>query len=194
MKESAEYKYYLQLADQEYRKLYNIYNEIIENVNTLDSQTYKRMRKLSNVDKGLDDDKPIEQKTHKQTWKFTKSIKEFNSMIDGLLTRFKISQKETFLLFGKLSQFCVKKERNLDCVTELNKKLKLMKLVIQKFLNKILRLQSRSNVFPDLSSEFTSAKKTYEKNLRKVIIVLRASIAECTETEESMHSVTKNSI
>lgn len=192
MSDSRKYSQYVDLADQEYRKLYHIYNEIIENVNTLERQSYKRMRKLSNVDKGLDDEKPIEEKNQKQTLKFTKSIAEFNSKIDGLLDRFKISQKQTFVLYRKLKTICVDEQKNMECVKELNKKLKLMKLVVQKFLNKIIRLQSRSNVFPDLSPEFIKAKKDYEKNLRKVIIALRASLTECMEAEESMNSVASN--
>ena len=191
MNGSQEFEKYIGLADHEYRQLYNVYNEIIQIVNALDTQTYKRMRKLSNIDKGLDDDRPIEEKTQKQTEKFTKSISEFNSKIDDQLSRFKRSHKETIMLYGKVRTICVEEQRNLDCLMALNKKLKLMKLIIQKFLNKILRLQSRSNVFPNFSTEFDSAKKKYEKNLKRTIVALRTSIAECMEAEESMNSAIK---
>lgn len=191
MSESAEYNKYLQQADKEYRMLYNIYNEIIETVNMLDAQTYKRMRKLSNIDGGLDDESLVREKNQKQAGKFTKSINEFNAQIDGLLGRFKKSQKETIRLYEILRDICVREQENFECLMSLNKKIKLLKLVIQRFLNKIIRLQSRSNVFPNFSSEFTSATKTYEKNLKKVIIALRTSLAECTETEESMNSAIK---
>lgn len=187
----AGYKYLLDQADQEYRKLYVIYNEIIGNVNALDAQTNKRMRKLSQVDKGLDEEKPIEGKIHKQTIKFTNSISEFNGKINDLMRRFKKSQKQTFSYFEQLRNICMKEHKNLECLMEINKKLRLMKLVVQKFLNKILRLQSRSNIFPDLSEEFSLAKKTFEKNLKKVIIVLRGTISECNESEEAMKPALK---
>lgn len=186
MTDNPGYKYFLDQADREYRSLYVLYNEIIGNVNTLDAQTNKRMRKLSQVDKGLDEEKPIEEKISKQTLKFTHSITEFNGKIDDLMSRFKKSQKQTFSYFKELRDICLEEQKNLECLMQISKKLRLMKLVVQKFLNKILRLQSRSNIFPDLSEEFSLAKKTFEKNLKKVIIVLRATITECMLTEDAM--------
>ena len=168
-------------ANEEYRALYCIYKDIIVVVDTLEMQSRKRLRKLSNLDDGLDGNTHLEEKTEKQTSKFTKAIFEFNEKIGGLLKLFKLTARKTFNDFRKLHSSCLDAEDEINCMKDVNKKLRLMNLVIQKFLNKIVHLQEASNIFPNLSIELEKAKSTYESNLKKTIIALRGAITDLNE-------------
>lgn len=181
MAEKQSFNDHLTQANEEYKGLYCIYKDIIEVVDTLELQSRKRLSKLSNIDDGLDGDTHLEEKTEKQTLKFTEAIFEFNERIDGLLSQFKVSARKTFGHFRKLHASCMNSEDEIDCLKDVNKKLRLMNLVIQKFLNKIIRLQETSNIFPNLSTELAAAKSKYESNLKKTIIALRHAITEIKE-------------
>ena len=90
-----------------------------------------------------------------------------------------------------MRHLCLESDAKINCLTEVKKKLRLLILIVQKFLNKIIRLQSASHIFPNLSNELEEAKNNYDANLKKVVIVLRRSLMESMDIVTSIDEIEK---
>tara|TARA_R110002049_G_scaffold246382_2_gene420462 strand:+ start:3158 stop:3736 length:579 start_codon:yes stop_codon:yes gene_type:complete len=170
----------IDLGTSAYKNLTTAYREMQLLISKLNSGTRKQMEIISEIEEGFDKDG--EDSILILTNEISSLLHSFNDEIDNNINLFKTCINDSVNHYKKAITYYSAEKSELSELVKVRKTLLYLVALIEKFRNRVIGVSSSLNVLPALTKELKSVQKVFDKEAKKLLVVLKIGQEECSNT------------